>query len=240
MNRLLRAAIVVLVLALVASGVPNAFATSSANLYGKVLHVWSHDMDSSYVEVHIVDRDVNSGSTYSVKQNVYATNYAGTAGAVLLEVQVEDKRKGTMWFSIYWFGRDEVEIYAGDSYTTVPLDMSVPHNYQIEVTQRVVRFYIDGSLVYEAKYFRIIEITQVNTGRWDKESIYDLYIDNVEEYWSGRLVQSESFEDGIDNFYNADVYIGSGDSDEEIIDSEEVPVFPFLSGLLEAIENVFG
>jgi len=235
----LSGAIAVLAIIMIISGIPQAMANSSAAMEGNVLHVWSHDYNSGYVEVHTVDRTIRRNSVYAIKQDVMALSYSGDAGVVLLEVEVINKKGETLWLSFYWFGGNSVDIYDGKGGTTYYLDMSVPHNYEIEVTMTSVRFYIDGEKVHEADFRnvkeRIKKVTEVHTGRWVRGSTYDLYVDNVQEYWSGRCLGCEDFEDGTDDFYTSDVLLGSGDSGEEVVSCEEVPVFPFLKDIVDAL-----
>lgn len=220
-------------LILMLAGLPNSIAGSSL-LEGKLLHVWSYDVDSSYTAVHNVDKPLNRGNVYEIEQIVRAANYSGYAGVALLEVQVSDNGS-TRWYSVYWYGENEVDVYG----KSVQLDMSVPHTYKIEVTGNEIRFYIDGNLVNGVTGRKVTGIQQVNTGRWDEESTYDLYIDNVKEYWNGELTASEDFEDGRDDFYTSNVFRGRGDSGEEIISSKDVPEFPFLEPIVDKILDIW-
>lgn len=227
--RLVRDAVVVVTLLLILTGLSNA---AGGTLSGNVLHVWSHDMGSSYTEIHNVNRGIKK-DTYAIEQTVLAKNYSGSAGVTLLEVQVTDGGR-TRWYSVYWYGGNSVDVFG----KTVNLDMSVPHTYRIEVTRNNVKFYIDGGRVKTIKKRHITKIQQVNAGRWDKGSTYDLYIDDVREYWNGDVIAQENFDDGSDDFYTSDVPRGSGDSGEEIIQSEGVPEFPFLEPVIDEVMKV--
>jgi len=229
----LSALIIGLVAVLILSGIPNAMATSSVQFSGNILHVWSHSTRSSYTEIHDVNRALSEGDIYTIEQVVMATNYSGSAGVVLLEVQAKRGTK-TVWYSFYWFGGDQV--YAGDK--AVPVDMSVPHRYKIEVTRDCVKFYIDGNLVNTVTGVGITKIEQINAGRWDKKSEYDMYIDDVKEFWDGELIASENFDDGKDDFYTDDVMRGRRGSGEEIVSIIQVPEFPFLDTLIDAVSKV--
>jgi len=219
-------------------GLPNAMADSSSFTDG-ILHVWSHDKKSSYTEIHVVGKKLGSNDTFAVEQTVLASNYSGREGVALLEVQVTDSGK-TAWYSVYWYGEDRVYINGPGMSISVALDMSVPHTYRIEVTRERVGFYVDGSNKMIIGIKNITEIQQVNTGRWDKGSTYDLYIDNIKEYWNGELIASEDFDDDKDDFYTRDVLRGSGDSGEEVIPSEGVPEFPFLEPIVNELLKVLG
>ncbi|WP_456453472.1 hypothetical protein [Thermococcus sp.] len=228
--------VILMSLVLILSGLPNTIAGSSL-LEGEVLHVWSHDFSSSYTEIHVVNRELDSNDVFAVEQTVLAANYSGSAGVALLEVQVTDGGK-TAWYSFYWYGEDRVYINGPELSIIVTLDMSVPHTYRIEVTKERVGFYVDGSNKMTIGIRDITKIQQVNTGRWDTESVYDLYIDNIKEYWNGELIASEDFDDGKDNFYTDDHFGGNGDSGEAIISSKSVPEFPFLEQIIDRLANV--
>ncbi|WP_456366962.1 hypothetical protein [Thermococcus sp.] len=209
---------------------------SGAELSGKVLHVWSHDTSSLYTEIHVVNRNLNDGDTFAVEQTVFAVNYSGSAGVALLEVQVTNSNGKTKWYSIYWFGKDKVYLYTPTSSISLNLGMSKPHRYRIELTKSTVKFVIDSNTIELPADVK--KIQQVNSGRWDNDCTYDLYIDDVKEYWNGELTTSEDFEDGIDNYYTSDHTSGNGDSGEKVIESIGVPEFPFISGLVKGLSSL--
>ena len=235
--KFMRGAIISLSVIMIIAGIPNAYGSP---LSGTVLHAWSHDEGSSYTEIHDVNRALGSGDVYAIEQVVMAANYSGSAGVVLLEIQAKNSRGRNRWYSFYWYGKDEVVIDSPSGSQTISLDMSVPHTYRIEVTRNSVTFSIDGGSTKVTLNADVSKVEQINVGRWDTGSIYDLYIDNVKEYWNGQLITSEDFEDGQDNFYTDDVFRGRGDSGEEIISSEEVPEFPFLKDVIEYLSNLIG
>jgi len=210
---------------------------SGAELSGKVLHVWSHDTSSSYTEIHKVNEQLNESDVFAVEQTVFATNYSGSAGVALLEIQVTNSNGKSKWYSIYWFGGNKVYLYTPTSSISLHLDMSRPHSYRIELTSSSVKFVIDSNTVELSADAK--KIQQVNAGRWDEGSTYDMYIDNIKEYWNGKLVASEDFEDGVDNYYTSDHTSGNGDSGEEVVTSIGVPEFPFISGLVERLSSLF-
>ena len=231
--KILKWVIIGVSLALILSGLPNALAGGSL-FSGYVLHVWSHDFSSSYTEIHVVNRELSSNDVFAIEQTVLAANYSGSAGVVLLEVQVTDSGK-TAWYSFYWHGGNTVYINGPGLSISIILDMSVPHTYRIEVTKERVNFYVDGSNKLTIGIRDITEIQQVNTGRWDEGSTYDIYIDNIKEYWNNELIASEDFDDGNDNFYTDDHLGGNGDSGEAIISSKSVPEFPFLEQIIDRL-----
>lgn len=253
--RLIKSVIVASVLILLLLGLPNAL--GSGTLSGKVLHVWSHDTSSSYTEIHTVNRDIGTGDTYAVEQTVLAKNYSGSAGVTLLDVKVEEEEwwfSSSGWYGIYlqgntvYVGYSEDHSYLGSTLKTVDLDMSVPHTYRIEVAPNSIKFYIDGEMIYEYENWltdvtKVLEVSSGGTYNdddqswdpWDKETTWDLYIDDVKEYWNGQLINEENFDDGSDDFYTDDYHSGGSGSDEEIISSEGVPEFPFLEPVIDEV-----
>lgn len=234
--KLIKAVIITVTILLIIIGLTNTYTTNAAEMSGKILHVWSHDTSSSYMERHRVNKKLGKEDSYIIEQTVLAKNYSGSAGVALLEAQVSKDK----FYSIYWYGGNWIMIYADKKQKNVTdLDMNNPHTYKIEVTKNKVTFYIDGDIVAEFNA-DIKKIDQVNCGRWDYGSTYDLYIDNVKEYWNGNIINQENFDDGTDNFYTADIYQGSGDSGEEIINAEQIPEFPFIMPVIDWITKSLG
>lgn len=237
--KVLRKAIIAVAGVLIFAGLIGAPAlkASPGELSGGVLHVYSHDYSSYYVEVRRVNVDIREVGSYSIEQTVLASNYEGppNVGVVLLEVKTGGSRG--QFYSIYWYGEDSVYIYGGNNYEIVSLDMSRPHTYMINVTTRSVYVYIDGQQVAS---FRLKgkTVAEVHVGRSDASVTYDLYIDNVQEYLGGSLNATENFDDGKDDFYTNDQFSGSGDSGEEVITSIGVPEYPFLQPLLDFIYSM--
>jgi len=226
----------VVVLILILSGLPYVFATSSEPLLsGKVLHVYSHSLNGFYMDYHIVDLSLSAGDNFTIEQAVLAANYSGSAGVALLEVQVKI-RKGTStrtrWYSIYWYGGNSIMVWNKN----VSLNMGVPHEYKITVLPNEVLFYVDGKLV-DSVTARVTKIQQINLGRWADASTYDLYVDNVREYFNGDLIASDDFEDSKDDFYTG-TPSNPIDSGEDIISYQEVPEYPFLAPFVQKVENV--
>lgn len=236
MKRIAKTIVVAAALALIYTGLsstPWISLAQATEISGHVLHAYSHDTSSSYTEIHVVNSRLKKNDNYTIEQTVLAANYSGSAGVVLLELQVTENGN-TEYYSIYWYGGNTVYIYTPHGSTNMSLDMSQPHTYKIEATKNQVKFYIDDAQVYSTSA-NIKKIQQVNTGRWDENSTYDLYIDNIKEYWNGNLNSQEDFEDGSDDFYTSDAYNGSGDSGEEIIQPIGIPEYPFLEPILEAL-----
>jgi hypothetical protein len=233
--KLTRLGIVGVSIVLILTGLSNV---TGASMSGKMLHTWSHDFNSRFFETRDVNQALNSGDNFTVEQTVFATNYSGSAKVDLLEVKATDKGKNR-YYSFGWYGGNEVKIKVDTRVVkSVSVDMSKPHTYRLEVTQSDVAFYIDGTPVKDVTGRNISQIIAVNAGGWDKNSTYDLWIDNIKEYWNGKLVKSEDFEDGSDDYYTKNRASGNGNSGEEIAENSQVPEFPFLEPVLDYIYSI--
>jgi len=253
--KLVRDFVVITALLLILTGLSNA---AGEGMSGKVLHVYSHDQSSSYIEIHQVDNRITKRANYTVEQTVLAKNYNGSAGVTLLDVKVKQADRTTNWYGFYlqegtvYVGYSNDHSYIGSTFTTIDnIDVSEPHTYRIEVTKTAIKFYIDRKMVYDYTGQKVRKVIEVSSGGtyndddqswdvWDLETTWDLYIDSVKEYWNGDLINEENFDDGSDDFYTSDAYQGYGDSGEEIISSESVPEFPFLEPLIDRIVEVLG
>ncbi|ASJ07318.1 hypothetical protein A3L08_08280 [Thermococcus pacificus] len=240
-----KVAVPLIALMLILMGLGNV---SGAQMSGNVLHVWSYDMKSHYVEIHKGNKQLGNGDVFAVEQTVFVTNYSGSAYVALLEVQGTSNNNNDNTYSIYWYGENEVLLKTPTNSTTIPLDMSKPHRYRIEMTTTSVRFVIDSTTTVEFPA-NVKKVQRVNSGAWDDNCTYDMYIDDVKEYWNGQLVASEDFEkdeDGDDNnddYYKDDHTISRNayeDSGETVTDSTQVPEFPFLKPLFDYLSSVIG
>lgn len=244
----MRIAVPVIALALLLTGLGNV---SSAEMSGKVLHVWDHSLDSSYY----VYRQVNSGEyPLSVQWDAYAFNYSQGTQYVAIMALVDSN--GLAW-GFFW-KNGTVAIFSGTSdpsgstpvYTTS--DGSSSHTYKIEVVYNKkkqiseLKYYIDGQLVYSSKSTPK-SVSYIGAGRiFTGGKQFDLVIDNVVyTYALGDLNNSdtvrEDFEDGEDNFFTWELVDTNDDkSGAEIVDSTQVPEFPFLKPLFDCLSSIIG
>ncbi|WP_010476942.1 hypothetical protein [Thermococcus zilligii] len=245
----MRVAVPLIALALLLTGLGNV---SSAEMSGKVLHVWDHSLESSYT----VFRQVNSSEyPLSVQWDAYAFNY--TQGTQYVAIMALLDRNGYAW-GFFW-KNGTVAIFSGTSdpsgstpvYTTS--DGSSSHTYRIEVVYNRrggisgLKYYIDGQLVYSQSKSTPTSVSYIGAGGiFTGGKQFDLVIDNVVyTYAQGNLNNSntvrEDFEDGEDNFFTWElVGTNDGKSGAEIVDSTQVPEFPFLKPLFDYLSSIIG
>jgi hypothetical protein len=238
-----RLGVIGITLILVLAGLGNV---SGADMSEGVLHVWDHSLDSSYY----VYRYVGNDKPLSIQWDAIATNY--TEGDQYVAIMAVIDSNGHVW-GFFW--RNGTVVIFSDtsdpsSDTTVKdtkIDGSSPHTYKIEIVYnkrgdiKKLKYYIDGNRVYVERNTPPADIRYIAAAgifRGGKE--FDMFIDNV-EYTSSEGTISEDFEDGQDDFFAWGLAgTDDGKSGAEVLDSAQVPEFPFLEPIFDYLSSILG
>ncbi len=226
---------------------------SGAQMSGKMLHVWDHSMQSSY---HVYRQVKSNEYPLSIQWDAYAFNY--TEGTQYVAIMAIEDGNGYAW-GFFWKNGTVVIFSDTDDpssdtpvYTT-DIDGSSPHTYKIGVVYdsfgwvNELDYYIDDQLVYTESWDTPTDISYIGAGgifTGGKE--FDMFIDNVVyTYAQGNLntkkTVREDFEDGHDNFFTWELDgTDDGRSGAEVIDSTQVPEFPFLKPLFDYLSSIIG
>ncbi|ALV63706.1 hypothetical protein ADU37_CDS20070 [Thermococcus sp. 2319x1] len=238
-----RPGIIGVTLILVLAGLNNV---SGAQISGKMLHVWDHSLESSYY----VYRYVGNDKPLNIQWDAIVTNYNTGDQYVAIMAVIDDS--GYAWGFFWRNGTVVIFSNTGDPSSDTPVkdtnvDGSSLHTYRIEVVYnkrgkvKKLVYYIDDNKVYtepDAPPGNIRYIAAAGIFRGGKE--FDMFIDNVEYTYSEGTI-SEDFEDGQDDFFVWGLAgTDDGKSGAEVVDSAQVPEFPFLEPIFDYLSSIVG